>query len=1012
MPTDHSEKGFEQAIEAHLLFHGYEKGNPAAFDATLALDPSTLVRFLRATQPKSWDRLAAIHGKEAEAKVAQAIAQNLDQRGTLECLRHGVTDRGVKLQLAYFSPATRMNPETLALYGQNILTVTRQVHYSTKNAALSVDVLLSLNGLPVATAELKNPFTGQTVEHAKKQYENDRDSREPLLRFKTRALVHFAVDPDEVYMTTKLAGKDTVFLPFNKGRDGGRGNPDNPVSGWKTAYLWEEVWQRDGWLDILARFVHLAVEEKLVAGKKVRKESLVFPRYHQLDAVRTLLAAARSEGPGHNYLVQHSAGSGKSNSIAWLAHRLASLHDDSDKLRFDAVIVITDRRVLDKQLQDTIYQFEHKQGVVQKIDENSEQLAKALASGARIIVTTLQKFSFVLSKVKDLPQRNYALIVDEAHSSQTGESAGNLRRVLAASNLETDETDESGGETADAEDEIAAALAARGPQKNLSFFAFTATPKHKTLELFGRDDAEGKPQPFHLYSMRQAIEEGFILDVLQNYTTYKAYYKLTKAVSDDPELDRKRATQAIARFVSLHPHNLAQKTEVMVEHFRLFTSKKIGGRAKAMLVTRSRLHAVRYKQEFDRYLKEKGYAHIKTLVAFSGTVKDGGLDYTEPQMNGFGEKQLPEKFGTDEYQLLIVAEKYQTGFDQPLLHTMFVDKKLEGLQAVQTLSRLNRTCPGKEDTFVLDFVNDAEEIQEAFRPFYERTQIEQRVDPNLLYTLKHKLDGFQIYWQQEVEDFAKVFFKPPEKQREQDKGMLHKCIDPAVGRFKREPEERQADFRHQLGTFLRLYSFLSQLVRLNDPDLEKLFAFGRLLVTKLRMDDDSGPLFIDDDVKLSYYRLAKTGEGSAALVLGDSGAPVSGPTDVGTGQPREEDHVPLSEIVEVLNERFGTDFTKEDQLFFDQVVGDLKKDEKLADQARSNPIEQFKLAFDPKGMAAVVERMERNEDISSQFLSNEELRAVALELMMRQVYGHFQQQTGGAAASVSSPMKEANPADH
>ena len=995
MPVDHTEKGFEQAIEHYLLGHRYVKGDPANFDPALALDPATLIAFLKDTQPDEWVKLAGFYGADAETTIAENIARNLNQRGMLDGIRHGVSDRGVKLRLAYFKPATGMNPDTLALYEKNTLTITRQVHYSEKNPSLSVDVVLSLNGLPVATAELKNPFTGQTVKHAKKQYQQDRDPREPLFRFQLRALVHFAVDPDEIWMTTRLAGKNTFFLPFNKGRDGGKGNPDNP-NGYKTAYLWEEVWERDSWLDILARFVHLEVKEERKGGKKIRKETMIFPRYHQLDAVRRLLAAAKTNGSGTNYLTQHSAGSGKSNSIAWLVHRLASLHDDNDNLIYDAIIVVTDRRVLDKQLQDTIYQFEHKQGVVEKIDVNSAQLADSLTSGTRIVITTLQKFSFVLDKIKELPKRNYALIVDEAHSSQTGESAANLRKVLAATSLEEAEKEESGSDEYDPEEEIIKALAARGPQKNLSFFAFTATPKHKTLEMFGTDGPDGKPEPFHLYSMRQAIEEEFILDVLDKYTTYKTYYKLAKAIEDDPELDRKKATQAIARFVSLHPHNLAQKTEVMVEHFRNFTCKNIGGKAKAMVVTRSRLHAVRYKRAFDKHLKEHGYDKFKALVAFSGTVNDGGIDYTEVGMNGFGERELPEQFDTDEYQFLIVAEKYQTGFDQPLLHTMYVDKKLQGLQAVQTLSRLNRTCLGKEDTFVLDFQNEAKEIQEAFKPYYERTEIEERVDPNLLYALKHTLDGFQIYWHQEVEDFAKVFFKPIDKQREQDKGLLHKCVDPAVGRWKKEPEERQVDFRHQLGTYLRLYSFLSQLVSFGDPDLEKLYAFGRLLITKLKIEDGDGPLFIDDDVKLSYYRMTKTHEGSAALTPGDS-TNVSGPTDVGTGRPKEEDVAPLSEIVDILNDRFGTDFTPEDQLFFDQVVGDLKKDDELGDQARTNTVDQFKLAFDPKGMQAVLSRMDRNENISNQFMSNEQLRAMALELMMQQVYEHFQEKRPPAA---------------
>lgn len=581
--------------------------------------------------------------------------------------------------------------------------------------------------------------------------------------------------------------------------------------------------------------------------------------------------------------------------------------------------------------------------------------------------------------------------MDEAHSSQTGESASHLRRVLTAETLEEAEKQEAQEEGAesDVQDEITKTVQARGPQKNLSYFAFTATPKHKTLELFGQNGPDGKPEAFHVYSMRQAIEEGFILDVLKNYVTYKTYYRLAKAIEDDPEFDRSKASQAVARFVSLHPHNVAQKTEVIVEHFRNVTRHKIGGRAKAMVVARSRLHAVRYWHAFKTYMKEKGYADIGVLVAFSGTVKDGGLDFTEPGLNGFGERELPAKYDSDKFHLLLVAEKYQTGFDQPLLHTMYVDKKLHGLHAVQTLSRLNRTYPGKEDTFVLDFVNEAEDIKDAFRPFYEETKVEERVDPNLLYVLRNKLDNFQIYWKQEVEDFAQVFFKPVALQREQDKGYLHKHVNPAAERFASEPDDRKADFRHQLGTFLRLYSFLSQIVNFQDAELEKLYAFGRLLITKLSIDDGDGSVFIDDEVKLAYYRLTKTFEGSTSLGSGDT-VPVGGPTSVGTGRPKEEDLVRLSQIVDSLNERFNTDFKAEDQLLFDQVVGDLKSDERLADQARNNTMDQFQYAFNPKAMTAFLGRMERNQEITTQFMANEELRKVAMEWMLKQVFTHFQ----------------------
>ncbi|WNN88695.1 type I restriction endonuclease subunit R [Gloeocapsopsis dulcis] len=680
------------------------------------------------------------------------LCQELNLRGMLDVLRYGITDYGVRFKLAYFKPASGLNPETLALYNQNILTITRQVRYSTCNEN-SIDLLLSINGLPVATVELKNQFTGQDVEKAKQQYRRDRDDRELLFQFKRRALVHFAVDPDEAWMTTRLDGSKTRFLPFNQGYNKGAGNPPNP-NGYKTTYLWEEIWLKDSWLDIVGRFLHLEQDTIKLNGKSAKKESLIFPRFHQLDVVRKLTADAKAKGAGQNYLIQHSAGSGKSNSIAWLAYQLANLYNDYNARVFDSVIVITDRRVLDQQLQDTIYQFDHVAGVVQKVDRNASQLAEALASGTNIIITTLQKFPFVLDKIGELPKRNYALIVDEAHSSQGGEASKKMKEVLTVIDLSRS-AKESGGsygnEDEDEEDWVRKSMLSRGKQPNLSFFAFTATPKPKTLEVFGHLNNQGQPEPFHLYSMRQAIEEGFIMDVLQNYTTYKTYFRLTKAIADDPQIHKKKASKAIARFLSLHPHNLAQKTEVIVEHFRQCVMPKIGGKAKAMLVTASRPHVIRYKDEFDKYLKKQGYNDIKALVAFTAFIdRETGISYTESDINGFGERELPEKFETDEYQLLIVADKYQTGFDQPLLHTMYVDKKLSGVKAVQTLSRLNRTCPGKEDTFVLDFANEEQEIIDAFQPYYEQTLLAATTNPNRLYDLKNRIDSFQIIWTSEV----------------------------------------------------------------------------------------------------------------------------------------------------------------------------------------------------------------------------------------------------------------------
>ena len=872
----HTESTFESAIIQSLVEHGgYIETITAYFSRELALDKHQVIAFLMETQPARWAKLEAVHGSEIENRILRRLFKELDLRGALDVLRNGIVDYGVQFDMAYFKPETKLNPETRALYDKNRLTVTRQVRYSPQSEH-SVDLVLGLNGLPMATVELKNQFTGQSVQSAKWQYMDDRDPRELLFQFKKRALVHFAVDADEVYMTTRIDGKRTKYLPFNLGYNNGVGNPPNP-NGYKTAYLWEHVWSKDSWMDILGRFLHLQVEEieDKSTGRKYPKETMIFPRYHQLDVVRRLSSHAKANGVGCQYLIQHSAGSGKSNSIAWLAYRLSSLHNENDERIFDSVIVITDRLVLDQQLQNTIYQFEHKQGVVQKIDKDSNQLAYALASGKSIVITTLQKFPFVVEKVVDLPNRKYAIIVDEAHSSQGGESSRKMKEVLSVKSLD-EAAQEEGQEFEDEEDEIRKVLETRGPQPNMSFFAFTATPKAKTLEVFGIKGDDGKPRPFHLYSMRQAIDEGFILDVLKNYTTYDTYYRLAKAIEDDPELDKRKAVRAIARFVSLHPHNLAQKTEVMVEHFRQITSKKIGGKAKAMVVTSSRLHAKRYFFEFKKFIKEKGYDWIKVLVAFSGSVKDDDFPdgISEPQLTGFGEKELPGVFEKEDYRILLVAEKYQTGFDQPLLHTMFVDKPLSGVKAVQTLSRINRIHPGKEDTFILDFVNDRDTILKAFQPFYELTTVEQVTDPNHLYDLKNKLDEKQVYWQSEIDAFAKVYFMSKNMLNPKEQGKLNAFIDPAVDRYKALEENDQEEFKKGLRTWTNIYSYLSQIIPFQDVGLEKFFAYGRLLLTKLPKTDLAERLKLTDEIALEYYRLQKVSEGAITLeAQGEVGIP-------------------------------------------------------------------------------------------------------------------------------------------
>ena len=992
------ESAFEAAIEAHLLQNGYIFVDRESFDRERAIFPEVVLAFIRDTQSSEWAKLEALHGDQTGDQILTDLCKWMDTNGSLATLRHGFKCYGRTLRIAFFKAAHELNPELEARYAANRLGLTRQLHYSPKSEK-SLDVTLSLNGIPVATIELKNPLTGQTIQDAVRQYRRDRNPREPVFEFKRRTLVHFAVDTEAVRMTTRLASNATHFLPFDKGCEGGAGNPTDPAGRtYRTAYLWEEVLQRDSLLDVLARFIHLQIEEKRdEKGRKAKVETMIFPRYHQLDAVRLLVSAARTEGVGNNYLVEHSAGSGKSNTIGWLAHRLASLHNAENRRVFDSVIVVTDRVVLDQQLQDTIYQFEHKYGVVQKIDESSRQLAEALENAVPIIITTLQKFPFVsrqLLKMAEergengtgtLPTRRCAVIVDEAHSSQSGETATDLKEVLGGEELREKSKKRAVEEGREDLEALFRSMAKRGRQANLSFFAFTATPKHKTLAVFGRDGA-----PIHRYTMRQAIEEFFILDVLKHYTTYATYYKLLKACEDDPNVERKKAAKALARFMRLHPHNIAQKTEVMVEHFQTVTRHKIGGRAKAMVVTGSRLEAVRYKQSFDRYIRKKGYA-IKTLVAFSGVVQDDKLPdvvYTEEKMNlGIREKELPEKFTMLEYRVLLVAEKYQTGFDQPLLHTMYVDKRLAGIQAVQTLSRLNRIHPLKEDTFVLDFVNDRDEIREAFKSYYEGAQMGEEVDPARMYVIKSELDSSRIYLDEEVERFCAVYFKPKQRQSAKDHQAMNAALDPAVSRFsvlQKESEEKAELWRGKVQAFRNLYSFLSQIIPYQDSDLERLYVFLRHLAAKMPRRKGGPTYHFDDEVRLEYYRLQKISEGSISLGEG-KGRPLDGPTEVGSGLAREE-KVPLSQLIDIVNQRFGTDFNQADQLFFDQLVEAAVTDDSLRQAAAVNPEDKFELVFRNMLERLFVERMDQNEEIFVRYMNDPSFRQVVTNWMASEAY--------------------------
>ena len=975
MNVDVSERAFEDAIEACLLQHregaiaeerasyldvtpgGYQRRRDEDYDRALCLIPRDVLDFVLATQPQEWKRLSQHHGTAVEEQFLKRLSSEIGRRGALDVLRNGIRDMGCRFRLAYFRPSSGLNEETRWLYQGNLFAVVRQLHYSEKNNK-SLDLALFLNGVPIFTAELKNPLTGQTVQDAIRQYQRDRDPREPLFAY-GRCLAHFAVDPDLVYVTTHLTGPQTYFLPFNRGKFGGAGNP--PVSptqsGYATSYLWEETWARDSVLDLVRQFIH-EVQEEDERGRKTGKRFLIFPRYQQVDCVRRLVADARSHGAGQRYLIQHSAGSGKTFTIAWLAHQLSTLHDAEDRRVFDSIVVISDRRVLDRQLQSAMRQFEQTLGVVENIDTTSRQLKEALESGKTIIVTTLQKFPVIAREMGELPGQQFALIVDEAHSSQSGEGAQGLRDVLAASSLEEAESADGGAQTSE-EDELdnaaLAQMARRRQPANVSTFAFTATPKPKTLELFGMRRPDGSFAPFHLYSMRQAIEERFILDVLESYTTYQAYWRLFKKIEDDPRYDKTKAAYLLRSFVDLHPHAIDEKTRIMVEHFTGKSQSEIGGRAKAMIVTRSRLHAVRYKLAVDRHLGELG-SPFKAVVAFSGTVQDGGQSYTESMMNGFPEVQTARAFEAPEYRILIVANKFQTGFDQPLLHTMYVDKKLGGVNAVQTLSRLNRIHADKPGTIVLDFANESDDIQAAFQPYYETTVLSEATDPNLLYEIQTRLKTFPMFTDEDVENFARGFFAGVTTL-----DQLYAALAPVAARFSDLQEGERQDFRGQVTDYVRLYSFLAQVLTFLDADLEKLYVFTRYLRRLLSVEREELPREIQQNIDMESYRIQQTGSGKVALERKGSAL-----DPVATKEAREttpEELEALSRIIADLNERFGIELGPEHRVTLGRMLDRLEEDAALEVATRVNTLENVRITFDHKVEQVIQEIVDLNFDL-------------------------------------------------
>ncbi|MGB3410543.1 MAG: type I restriction endonuclease [Microthrixaceae bacterium] len=976
------ERDFEDEV-VHVLTSesGWTQGAVQDLDLVTGINSADLVAFIGATQPEMWEKWLKTQPSADAAQLAfrQRVAAELDQRGTIDVLRNGVRGNGCRFDLCYFKPAHGLTPLLVELYRANLLTVTRQQRYSAGNTN-TIDVVLWVNGLAVATVELKNPLTGQDVGDAKAQYRRDRDPKDRFLA--KRAVVHFAVDPHLAFMTTRLAGEDTRFLPFNQGSGHRQGNPPAANGRHATAYLWERVWQRDAFLDLLGRFIHVEVDE---AGHKTG--TVIFPRYHQWDCVLALESHAKVNGAGHRYLAQHSAGSGKSNSIAWLAHRLSQLHDDHDKAVFDKVIVITDRRVLDEQLSGTVMQFESTAGVVRRIDggggSKNKDLADALTTEtARIILCTLQTFSHVDAALA-VGRRNYAVIVDEAHSSQTGEAAKDLKGVLGSASEEERlaiAEKEEAGEPVTGEDRIAEAVAARATQKNLSFFAFTATPKPRTVELFGTLDPATKTKvPFHIYSMRQAIEEGFILDVLRQYTTFDVYWKVRQAKPGDPEVPKAKASAQIARTISLHDHNVAQRAKIIVDHFREHVRHQLDGTAKAMIVTASRLHAVRYKQAIDRYLSDHHVTDTRAVVAFSGKVTDpddpNGNAWTEPSMNGFPESETAKRFKgekgfpVDGFQVMIVAEKFQTGFDAPRLLAMYVDKKLEGVNAVQTLSRVNRSFPGKGPPFVLDFRNDAETITDAFRPWFDTTIVDP-VDANVLYRFQGNLQAAGVFDQTDVDHYWEVF-APVAANARKGNGALYAALAGPRQRFSDELDEDEQDqFRSDLDTYGRSYSFLSQIVDWTDADLEKLYVFARSLLADLPPKVGDAGIDLGSEVELTHLRIEARGTVDAAI--GDNAtAPLNALPGAGAGASGDPETELLSAIVGRLNEKYGFQLSITDALLFEQFKGDWAGDPDLVAAAKANTFENFMIVFAAKFMNVVLGRMDANAEIFKAVLDNQ-----------------------------------------
>ncbi len=962
------EKNFEADIEQSLLHEGgYTQGNLQTYDPARAIDMPVLIRFIADTQPKAWARYQSIYGEQAEKQLYKVFEDSVENYGLIHVLRNGVKDRGIELRFCYFEPASHLNDDLVDKYHKNILTETRQFFYSTENRN-SIDMVLSLNGIPIVALELKNQLTGQSVADAKRQYMHDRDPKERLFQRNRRVLVCFCVDLYEAWMTTELKGEKTYFLPFNQGSNGAGnigdgGNPANP-DGYATAYLWEKVLRRDMLLALLQRYINFQSTEQIVLNPSTGKQMklvdsrLIFPRYHQLDVVEKLVHTTQACKEGRNFLIQHSAGSGKSNSIAWLCYRLASLHNAEDQEMFQSVFVITDRRVLNRQLQETVLSFDHKLGQIVTITDkdNSSVLKEAINDKKRIIITTLHRFPIIYKELDNHAGKRFAIIVDEAHSSQSGKSAEKLKAALA----DTDEAlremaaweEKTEEQIKDEMDEMTETLLTQGQHKNLFFYAFTATPKPKTLQTFGQINSEGEYDAFHHYSMRQAIDEQFILDVLKYYTTVETSYEIAKKVPENPEYQEPPAARAIREYHDNHQFVLEQEVKIMVEKFREITLTKLDGKAKAMVVAPSRAHALRYLLIMRDYCKDMGYTDVHPLVAFSGAVEYQGKTYTEPQLNTVSEERkitesnLPLWFGSDLYNVLIVADKYQTGFDEPRLHTMFVNKGLRGVKAVQTLSRLNRCCKGKIDTYVLDFVNSAEGIVASFKPFFEDTLLAETVDPNLVYHYKTDIDKFHLW---NTDDEEKVYqLYAATTQSNKDLGKLAGAFKSTIAAYNELDEERRFEVRSLIKNFNRFYAYMAQVVRTFDRELYKTYIYTELLY-KLLPKNPHEKVELEDKVALINNKLTETFSGSLELKPTKKDKTLT-PEKAGKGKLPDEKTDLLKNIIDKINLMYAGKFTEADRVIVETIYNQMQAaaTTSLKRQAKNTDANMFTTSIFPK----------------------------------------------------------------